>query len=260
VRYTPVAGTIRIALRRGDPRLTCTFENELVRAPDPPVPPTPDPGGGGGGTTGGGGGGTTGGGGTGGGGSGTGGDRRPVTPNAPHGGVDTGLGGLAAVRPAAVPVPVVARRTGPAAMRLRVPSVGMSVPVDPVGLRRDGTLRAPASVWRAGWWRSGARPGQRGPAVIVGHRDSATGPGAFAPLQRVRPGAVVVVDGPGGRAAAFRVTRVLRVAKDRFPSRLVYGDTARRSLRLVTCAGRFDRATGHHDDNLVVLATRVGPA
>ena len=45
-----------------------------------------------------------------------------------------------------------------------------------------------------------------------------------------------------------------KVPKKRFPTNLVYGQTKGPSLRLITCDGRFDRATGHYVDNYVVFA------
>jgi hypothetical protein len=38
------------------------------------------------------------------------------------------------------------------------------------------------------------------------------------------------------------------------PTALVYGDTAGPALRLVTCGGSFDRASGHYRDNVIVFA------
>jgi hypothetical protein len=50
------------------------------------------------------------------------------------------------------------------------------------------------------------------------------------------------------------VHRVERWPKDGFPTRKVYGPTRRPTLRLITCGGAFDRATGHYLDNTIVFA------
>lgn len=47
---------------------------------------------------------------------------------------------------------------------------------------------------------------------------------------------------------------VRRYPKDRFRTGLVYGDINYAGLRLLTCGGAFDRATGHYVDNIVVFA------
>jgi hypothetical protein len=48
---------------------------------------------------------------------------------------------------------------------------------------------------------------------------------------------------------------MLRVSKSRFPTNLVYARTTRPTLRLITCAGKLDPATGHHPDNYIVFAS-----
>jgi hypothetical protein len=53
---------------------------------------------------------------------------------------------------------------------------------------------------------------------------------------------------------------MLRVSKDRFPTKLVYARTAEPTLRVITCAGKLNRTTGHHSDNYIVFATLAASA
>ena len=46
-------------------------------------------------------------------------------------------------------------------------------------------------------------------------------------------------------------------AKDHFPTAAVFGATPDAEVRLITCPGPFDSATGHYVDNLVVFAVRT---
>jgi hypothetical protein len=55
----------------------------------------------------------------------------------------------------------------------------------------------------------------------------------------------------------FRVEGVERWPKDRFPTHRVYRPTSDAALRLITCGGAFNGATGHYLDNTIVYATRV---
>ena len=55
------------------------------------------------------------------------------------------------------------------------------------------------------------------------------------------------------------MTDVLTVDKDRFPTQQVYGPTAGAELRLITCGGTFDRASGHYLRNVVVSGVLVEP-
>ncbi len=57
--------------------------------------------------------------------------------------------------------------------------------------------------------------------------------------------------------AVFRVTGVREYAKSDFPTRMIYGATDYASLRLVTCGGTFDYATGHYLGSAVVFASLV---
>jgi hypothetical protein len=148
-------------------------------------------------------------------------------------------------------------RTYPAVaepVRLRIPSTGVKTDLQQLGLAADGTIAAPTEWQAAGWYDKGPRPGQPGPAVIVGHVDSRSGPAVFYRLPELRPGAKVLVDLADGTTERFRVTGHQQVAKSQFPADLVYSPTLETILRLVTCGGTFDASTGHYRDNVIVTA------
>ena len=114
---------------------------------------------------------------------------------------------------------------------------------------------------RAGWYRYSPTPGVLGPAIIVGHVDSAHGgPSVFFRLGELHPRDLVRVTRHDGTTAVFSVERVQRFAKRAFPTQMVYGNTDHPALRLITCGGPFDRRTGHYLDNVVVTASLVGTA
>jgi len=128
-----------------------------------------------------------------------------------------------------------------------------------LGLSLDGTLEVPTDFSIAGWYAMGPKPGERGPAVIVGHLDSKAGPGVFYRLGELAPGDLIWVASPNRAAIGFRVYAVREYPKAAFPTSLVYGQTAKPELRLITCGGAFDDATGHYLDNTVVFAREVPP-
>jgi sortase (surface protein transpeptidase) len=139
-------------------------------------------------------------------------------------------------------------------VRVRVPSKGINSTLQHLGLAADGTIQAPTTWQQAGWYDRGPRPGQQGPAVIVGHVDSRSGPAVFFRVRELRRGDVVYVDRADGTTARFRVIGKRQFPKDRFPADLVYSPTLKTSLLLMTCGGSFDRTTGHYRDNVVVSA------
>jgi sortase (surface protein transpeptidase) len=139
-------------------------------------------------------------------------------------------------------------------VRLRIPAIGVDTRVQRVGLAADGTV-APPDGWQvAGWYSKGPRPGQPGPAVIVGHVDSKAGPAVFYRLPELRRGDAVFVDRADGSSVRFEVRGMRQVAKARFPASTVYAPTLQASLRLLTCGGTFDASTGHYRDNIIVTA------
>jgi hypothetical protein len=148
-------------------------------------------------------------------------------------------------------------RTYPAValpVRLRIPAAGVDSTLQHLRRAADGTITTPSRWELAGWYAQGPRPGQAGPAVLLGHVDSRSGPAVFFHLEDLRPGDLVHVDRADGSTVDFRVTGSAQVAKSRFPSDLVYSPTLEPSLRLVTCGGTFDAATGHYRDNIIVFA------
>ena len=142
---------------------------------------------------------------------------------------------------------------------LRIPAIDVSSPalVD-LAKQPDGSLEVPVDPADPGWFSPGPAPGQFGPAVIAGHVDGNGGPGVFYRLGELRPGARVEVTREDGSVASFVVDKVERYRKDQFPTAAVYGDSTHRSeLRLITCGGAFDDATGHYVDNVVAYAHLV---
>ncbi|MFP3969518.1 class F sortase [Actinomadura fulvescens] len=140
-------------------------------------------------------------------------------------------------------------------VELRIPSIGVRSTLERLHLGGGGELRSPKDPARAGWFAGGVRPGRPGPAVVVGHVDSSSGPAVFTRLGTLGRGAAVhVADARGGRVT-FRVEEVRSYAKAAFPAKEVYGATPDPQLRLITCGGGFDRATGHYNTNVVIYAT-----
>ena len=156
----------------------------------------------------------------------------------------------------AAPVPAAPAPAAP--VRIRIDAIGATAPIDPLGLNPDGTLQAPADYGRAGYYTGRPNPGAVGPAIIVAHVDSKTGPAVFYRLRDLTPGDEVTVTRADGSEVVFLVDRLERHPKDAFPTDAVYGPTPDATLRLITCAGSFDRSSGHYRDNLIVFASLKG--
>lgn len=163
------------------------------------------------------------------------------------GGAATGLAGA--------PLP----RSSP--VSVRIPAIGVAARIIPVGLNANRTVQVPSlrTPFLAGWFDGGSAPGQTGPAVLLGHVDSAlVGPAVFYRLGELRPGNLVYVTRDDQHVAVFSIDSVARYPQWDFPSKQVYGFTARPTLRLITCGGDFDTHTHLYLDRTIAFATYVG--
>jgi hypothetical protein len=157
----------------------------------------------------------------------------------------SGPAGLAAARPVPVARPV----------SLIIPAIGVKTQLSELGLTAGGALQVPSSTTVAGWYTGSSRPGAIGPAIIEGHVDSLTGPGVFYRLSELQLGDRLYVRRADGTTVEFRVTSEQTYLKAYFPTADVYDPTPDPELRLITCGGTFDYASGHYLSNTIVYAT-----
>ncbi|MET8978728.1 class F sortase [Streptomyces sp. NPDC004539] len=203
----------------------------------------------------------------------------PSTPGGPGGPGGSGGSGTTVPGPGARSVPPTSGTTPPGpgaknvpptaaptpypypsrATRLVIPYLDVDAPVMPLSLDRDHRLTAPPGddPNLVGWYTGGPAPGVLGTAVAVGHLDTHTAGAVFAGLKELTPGHLVEVRRADGRTAVYTVDSVATYDKKDFPDRRVYGDRGRAELRLITCAGRYDRKSGY-SGNTVVFAHLTG--
>jgi sortase (surface protein transpeptidase) len=146
-----------------------------------------------------------------------------------------------------------------APVTLDIPAIAVHTGLLTLGLNPDGTVEVPPlDSPQAGWYDGSPTPGELGPAVILGHVDSArSGPAVFYDLAALLPGDTVDVTRADGSLVRFRVDSVERYPKRAFPADAVYGDLDHPGLRLITCGGAFDHAARSYEDNVVVYASAI---
>lgn len=142
--------------------------------------------------------------------------------------------------------------------RLRIPAIGVDTPVIPLGLTRTREIEVPPIRAHdpAGWYEQSPTPGELGPSVVLGHVTVGKyGDGVFKRLPSLKAGDRITVTRKDGSEAVFAVDSVQRVAKKRFPTQRVYGDTDHPALRLITCGG--SRSAGEYADNVIAYASQA---
>jgi hypothetical protein len=160
-----------------------------------------------------------------------------------------------------MPSPGLSRRSQAVQFRAAPPTV-IQIPVLKVSasIERvasiDGQLSVPQDPETVGWWAGAALPGsQSGTVVLDGHVDSAThGIGAFFRLTELRTGDVITLTALGGQRVTYQVTgRRFYTKAAGLPAELFASHGPSR-LVLITCGGRFDKATLSYRDNVVLFA------
>ncbi len=143
--------------------------------------------------------------------------------------------------------------------RLLIPEIGVDAPFTDLAIGKGGQLDAPPphNTNLVGWFAKGASPGESGTAIIAGHVDTATSPAVFARLSELEEGDRFRVVRADGSKATFEVYDTESFEKKNFPDERVYGDVPRAEVRLITCAGDYDRAAKDYTENLVVFGRLV---
>lgn len=171
------------------------------------------------------------------------------------------LGGCAAPNISAPPLSTTAATATSAAApaEIEIPRIAATSSLVELGLDADQRVEVPPvdQPMQAGWFTGAPKPGEPGPALVLGHVNGGGQAGIFARLNELAAGDEVLVKRTDGTVVTFRVTRVDQVPKADFPTEDVYGDTPGPELRLITCGGTFDRGAHSYRDNVIVYATIV---
>ena len=142
-------------------------------------------------------------------------------------------------------------------VQLRIPAIKLSADVTGLGLNDDRTVEVPPDPDDVGWYRMGPSPGRPGSAVMLGHVDSTHGPAVFFRLRALKPGDRIAVRLSDAAVAHFEVARIVTYPIRDFPAQKVYrrAPNDRPTLNLVTCGGKYDKAAGGYQSNVVAYTT-----
>lgn len=172
---------------------------------------------------------------------------------------DGSLAELISELPAA-PVGFPEAAPGPRPTSLTIDSLGITdAPVIGVGVEPTGAMEVPPAD-EVGWYRYSPTPGQAGSSILAAHIAFDGEDGVFVRLANVDIGATVEVTDDEGLTRSYVVETVERYDKTQLPEDVVFARSGIERLVLVTCGGRFDPVARSYDDNVVVVATPIGPS
>ena len=142
--------------------------------------------------------------------------------------------------------------------RLVIPIINVNAQIQIVGTDSFGRMEMPSNYTDVAWYKSGARPGERGNAVIDGHLDTATTSDAvFAMLSLLKPDDDIYGWDKAGQKIHFRVTAKEMYEETKSPLEKIFGQTDKAKLNLITCDGVWDPKTKNYSKRLVVYSIRV---
>lgn len=172
-----------------------------------------------------------------------------------------GCGAPSAPRPAAAPAEPSSTTQSESATvakpaEISIPKIEATSALVELGLNADQTVQVPPvdKPLQAGWFTGAPKPGELGPAVVLGHVNGGGQAGIFSRLHELTAGDEILIRRTDNTTVRFTVVRVDQVPKTNFPTEEVYGDTAGPELRLITCGGTFDKKANHYRDNVIVYA------
>lgn len=152
---------------------------------------------------------------------------------------------------AAAPVQIPKQKSQP--VRLIIPAIGLSAPVEAVGLNSDGEMAVPdGNTSEVGWYKYGTIPGNVGSAVIDAHVFA-----AFQKLDALKAGSEVYVENADGKRLKFVVNNLQVYKLGELTSGMLFGKRDARRLNLITCAGEPTADGSTYTHRLVVYTTLV---
>lgn len=139
---------------------------------------------------------------------------------------------------------------------LIIPSLKLRAPFELLGLNADHTIAVPKNDMSVGWFVYGAKPGEIGTSVVVGHLNSLKGRAIFANLNKIKPGDEILIQRMDKSVVVYSVDSISKFSQQNFPTETIYGSKSYPAIRLITCSGVYNKKIGRYSENLVVFASK----
>lgn len=139
----------------------------------------------------------------------------------------------------------------PVPIRLSIPSAGIEASIEGVG-----RSEWPASDMDVGWFEDGARPGEPGNAVLIGHvlTHGAPAPGGLGGIERARADDLLTVRMSNGSELVYRITETMTSTWYDAPMSRIFGVAEDEQLNIISHS-HTDPHTGQ-EQMTVVYSTR----
>ncbi|MDD2916638.1 MAG: class F sortase [Candidatus Gracilibacteria bacterium] len=142
--------------------------------------------------------------------------------------------------------------------RLIISKIGVNIPIEHVGLTKEGAMGVPKNFIHTAWFELGPHPGDVGSAVIDGHFGFIKKePGAFNDLHHLRKGDMLSVQDEQGMTISFVVRESRIYQQDEDVPEVFESSDGKAHLNLITCQGIWNESKKSYPERLVVFTDMV---
>lgn len=156
----------------------------------------------------------------------------------------------------APPTAPVAADTTRYVYRIAIPKLGVNAGVLALGTNAKGEMSAPSTLYQTSWYNKGAKPGQKGTAVIAGHYGAPNQVGVFRNLPQLKAGDTVNVTA-GDKTYTYQVYKVATLSQNNADLQEIFNKRDGSYLNLITCFGAWNAATFSYNQRTVVYTKLV---
>lgn len=140
--------------------------------------------------------------------------------------------------------------------QIKINSIGVEALIESVTTDSLGRMDIPKDFRNTAWYSLGAKPGEKGSAVIDGHVDTPQGEASvFSRINELKVGDEIEVIDKIGATHTFIVERTKSYDLSQMPLGDIFTqDTNEKRLNLITCSGVWDKANKMYSSRFVVYA------
>lgn len=143
-------------------------------------------------------------------------------------------------------------------LSIQLPSIKAEGFIQQVGVDKDNRMVVPGNVNMAGWYIKDSLPGDTGLSIIDGHVHGLYAKGIFYNLGKLKAGDAFGVTFGDKSVRNFKVKQVQTVSTKQADTALFVRDKkVAKQLNLITCSGKFDKASKSYDSRVIVVAEGV---
>ena len=143
-------------------------------------------------------------------------------------------------------------------MRLIIPTLNVDAGFQDTGLKPDGTMEVPSTIYVVGWFTGSVRPGEKGVSIITGHVAQIRGGvvtkmGVFSNLYEIRIGDKLQVIDDKGQTINFVVRAVRSYDPTADATDVFTSSDGGAHLNLITCEGTWVQSQLSYTQRLVIF-------